>query len=72
MRNEYATTAKENPMLKNQLEEYKNYYNSVTEKQQLNHFYRKRKPNRKHFYNYDDESENKKNILPPDEKLKDG
>ena len=31
MRNEYATIAKENQMLKNQLEEYKNYYNSVTE-----------------------------------------
>ena len=31
MRNEYATIAKENQMLKNQIEEYKNYYNSVTE-----------------------------------------
>ena len=31
MRNEYATIAKENQMLKNQLEEYKNYNNSVTE-----------------------------------------
>lgn len=31
MRNEYATIAKENQMLKKQLEEYKNYYNSVTE-----------------------------------------